>query len=127
SQLPSRKGTGQGGRRGPWLSGRGEVGVRRCDLRLRSPGVLVRSMRDNKILSLREKIFTVLAGFSALYCVAVIFALSLPGAKSRFLIALAVFLASFSLVKHKKGIALGILVFIGLRFAWAGIAFLLQR
>jgi len=83
-------------------------------------------MREDGVLSLRDKIFGVLAAFSALYCFAVSFALSLPSARERFVIALTVFLVSFSFVKQKKGVALGILAFVALRFAWAGIALLLR-
>jgi hypothetical protein len=58
-------------------------------------------MGDNAVLSLRDKIFGVLAAFSALYCFAVSFALSLPGAKGRFYVALTIFAVSFSFVKQK--------------------------
>ena len=85
------------------------------------------AMRDSGALSLRDKIFGVLAAFSALYCFAVSFALSLPSGRERFLIALSVFVVSFAFVKQKKGVALGILAFIALRFAWAGIVLLLQH
>jgi hypothetical protein len=82
-------------------------------------------MGDNEALSVRDKIFGVLAALSALYGFAVSFALSLPGGRKRFLIALAVFVVSFG--KQKRGVALGILAFIALRFAWAGIALLLRH
>jgi hypothetical protein len=84
-------------------------------------------MGDNEALSVRDKIFGVLAALSALYGFAVSFALSLPGGRKRFLIALAVFVVSFSFGKQKRGVALGILAFIALRFAWAGIALLLRH
>jgi hypothetical protein len=82
---------------------------------------------DDGILSIRDKIFGVLAAFSALLCFAVSFVLSLPGAWERFLVALGVFAVSFSFVKRKKGVALGILAFIALRFVWAGVAWLLRH
>jgi hypothetical protein len=78
-------------------------------------------------LSLGDKIFGTIAAFSALYCFAVSFVLSLPQARERFLIALAIFLVSFSFVKYKKAVALAILAFIALRFAWAGIVMLLRH
>jgi hypothetical protein len=84
-------------------------------------------MRDNGTLSIRDKIFGVLAAFSALYCFAVSFALSVPSGRERFLVSLTVFVVSFSFVKQKKGVALGILAFIALRFAWAGILLLVQH
>jgi hypothetical protein len=84
-------------------------------------------MRDNETLSIRDKIFGVLAAFSALYCFAVSFALSVPSGRERFLVSLTVFVVSFSFVKQKKGVALGILAFIALRFAWAGILLLVQH
>jgi len=84
-------------------------------------------MTGNGTLSLRDKIFGVVAAFSALYCFAVSFALSLPSGWERFLVALTVFAVSFSFVKQKKGVALGILAFVALRFAWAGIVLLLQH
>jgi len=84
-------------------------------------------MSDNKALSVRDRVFGAVAGFSALYCFAVSFALSLPTGRERFFIALAVFIVSFSFVKQKKGVGLGILAFIALRFAWAGIVLLLQH
>ena len=84
-------------------------------------------MRENGILSVRDRIFGAIAAFSALYSFAVSFALSLPDAKRRFFIALGIFVVSFSLVRYKKGIALGILAFIAIRFAWAGIVLLLQH
>jgi hypothetical protein len=84
-------------------------------------------MKDNETLSVRDKIFGVLAAFSGLYCFAVSFALSLPSGRERFLIALIVFVVSFSFVKQKKGVALGILAFVALRFAWAAIVLLLHR
>jgi hypothetical protein len=84
-------------------------------------------MRDKVALSVRDKVFGVLAAFSALYCFAVSFALSLPSGRERFLIALSVFVVSFGFVKQKKGVALGSLAFIVLRFAWAGIVSLLQH
>jgi hypothetical protein len=40
---------------------------------------------------------------------------------------LTVFVVSFAFVKQKKGVALGILAFIALRFAWAGIVLLLHH
>jgi len=55
------------------------------------------------------------------------FELSLPGARERFVIALAIFLVSFLFVEYKKAVALGILVFIALRFVWAGIVLLWQH
>jgi hypothetical protein len=85
-----------------------------------------KAMKD-EALSVRDKVFGVLAGFSALYCTVVAFAWSLPGARGRFLIALAVLVVTLSFVKNKKGVGLGILAFIALRFIWAGIVFLLQR
>jgi len=84
-------------------------------------------MRDNRALSLRDKLFGVLAAFSGLYCFAVSFALSQPTGRDRFFIALTVFVVSFFFVKEKKGVALGVLAFIALRFAWAGIVSLLQH
>jgi hypothetical protein len=84
-------------------------------------------MRDNGALSLRDRIFGVVAAFSALVCVAVFFSLRLPGGRERFIIALAIFLVSFSLVKKKAGVGLGILAFIALRFIWAAIVLLLQH
>jgi len=78
-------------------------------------------MTDIEPLSLRDKAFGVVAAFSGLYCAAVSFALSLPYGRRRFLIGLAVFVVSFLFVKQKKGVGLGILVFIALRFVWAGI------
>jgi hypothetical protein len=66
-------------------------------------------MKDNGALSVRDKIFGVLAAFSALYCFAVSFALSVPSGRERFLVSLTVFVVSFSFVKQKKGVALGIL------------------
>jgi hypothetical protein len=84
-------------------------------------------MTNNKALSVRDRAFGAIAGFSALYCFAVSFVLSLPGGRERFSIALTVFVVSFSFVKQKKGVALGILAFIALRFVWAGIVLLLQR
>ena len=84
-------------------------------------------MSENEPLSVRDKSFGVFAAFSALYCFAVSFALSLPSGRERFLIALAVFVVSFSFVKQKKGVALGILAFIALRFAWAGVVLLLRH
>ena len=83
-------------------------------------------MKDTEALSLRDKAFGVLAAFSGLYCVAVSFALSLPDGRRRLLIGLAVFFVSFLFVKQKKG-GLGILAFIALRFASAGIVFLLRH
>jgi hypothetical protein len=84
-------------------------------------------MTDTEPLSLRDKIFGVIAAFSGLYCFAVSFALSLPDGRRRFLMALAVFIVSFALVKQKKGVGLGILAFIALRFAWAGILSLVKH
>ncbi len=84
-------------------------------------------MKEIELLSLRDKTFGVLAAFSGLYCFAVSFALSLPDGRRRFLIGLAIFVVSFLLVKQKKGVGLGILAFIALRFAWAGILFLLRH
>jgi hypothetical protein len=37
------------------------------------------------------------------------------------MVGLAVFAVSFSLVRQKKGVALGILAFLALRFGWAGV------
>jgi hypothetical protein len=82
-------------------------------------------MRNSEPLSARDKVFGALAAFSALYSFAVSFVLSLPGARERFLIALTVFVISFSFVKQKKGVALGIVAFIALRFAWSGMMLLL--
>jgi hypothetical protein len=84
-------------------------------------------MKDAEPLSLWDRTFGVVAAFSGLYCVAVSFVLSLPDARRRFLIGLAVFVVSFLFVKQKKGVGLGILVFIALRFVWAGIVFLMGR
>jgi hypothetical protein len=84
-------------------------------------------MKDTEALSLRDKAFGVVAAFSGLYCVAISFALSLPDGRRRLLIGLAVFLVSFLFVKQKKGVGLGVLAFIALRFAWAGIVFLLRH
>ena len=84
-------------------------------------------MRNDGALSVRDRIFGVVAAFSALYCFAVSFALSLPTAKERFLIAFAVFVVSFSLVRCKKGVGIGILAFVVVRFVWAGIILLLQH
>jgi len=84
-------------------------------------------MTDTEPLSLRDKIFGVVAAFSGLYSFAASFALSPPDGRRRFLIGLAVFIASFSLVKQKKGVGLGILAFIALRFAWAGIVLLMKH
>jgi hypothetical protein len=84
-------------------------------------------MADDVSLSIRDKFFGVLAAFSALYGFAVSFALSLPSGRERFLVALTVFAVSFSFVKQKKGVALGILAFVALRFAWAGIVLVLQH
>jgi hypothetical protein len=84
-------------------------------------------MKDTEPLSLRDKIFGVIAAFSGLYCFAVSFALSLPDGRRRFLMALAVFIVSFALVKQKKGVGLGILAFIALRFVWAGILSLVKH
>ncbi len=84
-------------------------------------------MSENSPLSVRDRIFGSIAGFSGLYCVAVMFELSLPGARERFVIALAIFLVSFLFVEYKKAVALGILVFIALRFVWAGIVLLWQH
>jgi hypothetical protein len=84
-------------------------------------------MNYTEPLSFRDKACGVVAAFSGLYCFAVSFALSLPDGRRRFLIGLAVFFVSFLFVKEKKGVGLGILAFIALRFAWAGIAFLLRH
>ena len=84
-------------------------------------------MKHDGKLSVRDKIFGTIAAFSALYCFAVSFALSLPVAKERFLISLAIFLVAFWFVKLKKGVALGILAFITLRFAWAVVVLLVRR
>jgi hypothetical protein len=84
-------------------------------------------MTDTEPLSLRDKTFGVVAAFSGLYCFAVSFALSLPDGRRRFLIGLAVFIVSFLFVKQKKGVGLGILAFIALRFVWAGIVFLVRH
>jgi hypothetical protein len=84
-------------------------------------------MKDNELLSVRDKVFGVLAAFSGLYCFAVSFALSLPSSRERFLIAATVLVISFSFVRQKKGVAVGILAFIALRFIWAGVALLLQH
>jgi hypothetical protein len=84
-------------------------------------------MKDNRALSIRDRMFGVLAAFSALYCSVVSFELSLPGAKGRFLVAFLVLAISFLLVKQKKGVAIGIFAFVALRFAWAGIVLLLQH
>jgi hypothetical protein len=84
-------------------------------------------MTGEAALSVRDRIFGVLAAFSGLYTFAVSLQLSLPDAKKRLLIGLAVFGVCFLLVKQKKGVALGILVFVAIRFAWAGIVMLLQR
>lgn len=89
--------------------------------------MLVKAMSNNGALSIRDRIFGVIAAFSALYCFAVSFALSLPSAKERLFIGLTVFAFSFCLVKYKKGVAVGILAFVAVRFAWAGIIFLLQH
>jgi hypothetical protein len=67
-------------------------------------------MSDNGALSVRDKIFGVLAAFSALYCFAVSFALSLPSGRERFIIALAVFVVSFSFVRQKKELLLEFLL-----------------
>ena len=69
----------------------------------------------------------VVAAFSGLYCFAVSFALSLPDGRRPFLIGLAFFIIFFSLMKQKKGVGLGIRAFIALRFAWAGIVFLMRH
>jgi hypothetical protein len=84
-------------------------------------------MRNNEPLSVRDKVFGVLAAFSALYAFAVSFVLSLPSARQRFSIALIVFVISFSFVHQKKGVTIGILAFIALRFAWSGLILLLQH
>jgi hypothetical protein len=84
-------------------------------------------MRDEQILSVRDRIFGTVAGFSALFCFAVSFALKLPGGRKRFFIALAIFVISFSLVRQKKGVGLGILAFIALRFIWAAITLLMRH
>jgi hypothetical protein len=81
-------------------------------------------MKDNEPLSMRDRFFGVVAAFSALYCFAVSFVLSLPSGRKRFLIALVIFLISFSLVRYKKAVAVGILAFIAVRFAWATIVLL---
>jgi len=83
-------------------------------------------MREDTI-SVRDRIFGVVAAFSALYCSVVVFALKLPGGQERFFIALAIFILSFSFVQKKAGVALGILAFIALRFIVATIVFLTQR
>jgi hypothetical protein len=84
-------------------------------------------MRDIEALSLRDKVFGVVVAFSALFCVAVFFSLRLSGGRERFIIALAIFLVSFSFVKKKAGVGLGILAFIALRFIWAAIVLILQH
>ena len=84
-------------------------------------------MTDTEHLSWRDKTFGVIAAFSGLYCFAVSFALSLPDGRRRFVISLAVFIVSFSLVKQKKGVGLGVLVFVALRFAWAGILLVVRH
>jgi hypothetical protein len=77
-------------------------------------------------LSLRDRVFGAIAAFSALYCFAIPFVFSLPAARG-ILISFAVFLVSFAFVKLKKGVALGIVAFITLRFAWAGRVLLLRH
>ena len=84
-------------------------------------------MKDSAALSVRDKIFGALAALSALYGFAVSFALSLPSGRERFLVALTVFVISFLFVKQKKGVALGILAFIALRFAWAAMLSLVKH
>ena len=84
-------------------------------------------MSDERSLSKGDRLFGVVAAFSALYCLAVSFVLSLPDARKRFLISAAIFVVSFCFVRAKKGVAVGILAFVVLRFAWAGFAFLLKR
>jgi len=84
-------------------------------------------MTDTEPLSLRDKIFGVVAAFSGLYCFAVSFALSLPDGRRRFLIGLTIFSVSFLFVKQQKGVGLGILAYIALRFVWAGIISLLRH
>src|SRR5215467_8970352 len=97
-------------------------------LRQRSESQIIPDcMRETASLSLRDKIFGVTAAFSGLYCFAVSFVLSLPDGRRRFLIGLTVFIVSFLLVKQKKGVGLGILAFIALRFAWAGIVLLIRQ
>jgi hypothetical protein len=85
------------------------------------------AMKDEEVLSVRDKIFGVLAAFSALYCVALSFELSLPGARKRFWIGLTVLTLSFSLVRYKKAVALGVLGFIAIRFIWAGVLLLFRH
>jgi hypothetical protein len=84
-------------------------------------------MRDNGALSERDRVFGAIAAFSGLYCFAVSFSLKLPTGRERCLIALAVLAVSFSFIKQKKGVALGVLAFIALRFVWAGILLLFQH
>jgi hypothetical protein len=84
-------------------------------------------MHDDSALSMKDRILGVLAMFSALYCFAVSLNLALPTAKTRFLVALGIFVVCFSLVRPKKGVAIAIVAFVALRFAWAAIVSLLQH
>jgi hypothetical protein len=59
--------------------------------------------------------------------VAVSFSIGSSEGRKRFLIALLIFLFSFMFVKSKKGIGLGILAFIALRFAWAAGVYVFQH
>ena len=88
--------------------------------------MLVEAMRDNQPLSMRDKIFGVLAAFSALYCVAVSFVLSQAEASQKFLIGLAIFVFCFYFVKQKRPTALGIAGFVALRLVWGLVVTLLH-
>ena len=84
-------------------------------------------MGGTESLSIRDRILGVFAGFSALYCVAVSFALTLPVARKRSLIAAAICLVSFSFVRQKKTVAPAIAAFIAIKVSLVALVLLLQH
>ncbi len=78
-------------------------------------------------LSPRDRFWGVGAAFSALYCIALSFMLFRPEARRRFAIGLVVFISCFYFVRNKKGVSVGIAVFVALRIAWGLITTVLQR
>jgi hypothetical protein len=77
-------------------------------------------------LSPRDRFWGVGAAFSALYCIALSFMLFQPEAMRRFAIGLMVFLFCFYFVRNKKGVSVGIAVFVALRIVWGLITAVLQ-
>jgi hypothetical protein len=77
-------------------------------------------------LSLRDRFWGVGAAFSALYCIALSFMLFQPEAMRRFAIGLVVFIFCFYFVRNKKGVSIGIAIFVALRIAWGLMAAVLQ-